>query len=193
MDVLAFFSFVGLTVTAVALVGWWIVGPIDRAAKSRQAPVRFSLADFLCLFVAIQLPLAAIRAFVGDTEARFFWLLTIATWIVAPIIWLACARTLSKAGISSGRDRLVFMGLVLPVVYYFIFPFVLIPMITVADMYNHFALYENVSSALPSAWLAVLWLATLMLLCFCSRATRRMAARAGIQRELQAPDNGLTR
>ncbi len=33
-----------------------ILAPIDRAAKFRVAPVSFSIGDFLCLFLAIQLP-----------------------------------------------------------------------------------------------------------------------------------------
>ena len=55
-------------VLAVAPVVWIarrILAPIDRAAKFRKAAVRFSIGDFLCLFLAIQIPLAAVHRFIG--------------------------------------------------------------------------------------------------------------------------------
>src|SRR3954462_15915738 len=71
------------------LIGTAILAPIDRAAKSRHAPVRFSICDFLCLFLAIQIPLSALHRFIGqhnsliphgrdnDAWLEYFWLLFI--------------------------------------------------------------------------------------------------------------------
>ena len=47
---------VGLAMlAAMASAVWgcyrWVLGPLDRAAKSRQYPAQFSLADLLSLFV----------------------------------------------------------------------------------------------------------------------------------------------
>ena len=54
---------VGIALAAAPII--WIsrqiLAPIDRAAKFRKAPVRFSIGDFLCLFLAIQIPLAAVH------------------------------------------------------------------------------------------------------------------------------------
>jgi hypothetical protein len=118
--------FVGL-ILVIAWIGKWILGPIDRAAKHRQAPARVSIGDLLCLFVVVQLPLTAVSQLRGsqDTETHF-WMFTILAWVVAPIIWIACALALSRAGITSGKHRFAFMALVLPVVYYGLIPFMVL-------------------------------------------------------------------
>src|SRR5438034_246672 len=109
-----------------ALIGGWILAPLDRAAKFRRAPVRFSIGDFLCLFLAIQIPLSAVYRFSSQGDnfiladrdnvavSRSFWLFFVITWLVGPVIWYCGARTLSKAGVMSGSHRFVFMGLVMP-------------------------------------------------------------------------------
>jgi hypothetical protein len=104
----------------------WILAPIDRAAKFRKAPARFSIGDFLCLFLAIQIPLAVIYRFVDSDESQFYWLFTIATWIVGPVMWVTGARTLSKAGIEASGERFVFLGLIMPIVYYGLLPFTIL-------------------------------------------------------------------
>lgn len=109
--------------TAIVIIGRWILGPIDRAAKDREAAVRFSIGDFLCLFLTVQIPLSLIYRFVNDEEKPLFWLFTIITWIIAPLVWFACARALSKAGITAGRPRMVFLGVIVPFVYYGLLPF----------------------------------------------------------------------
>jgi TRAP-type C4-dicarboxylate transport system permease large subunit len=97
-------SFLALVVVGIALslapIVWIarrILAPIDRAAKFRQAPVRFSIGDFLCLFLAIQIPLAGAHRFIGEETMEYYWTFTIVTWLVAPVIWFVGARTLSKA------------------------------------------------------------------------------------------------
>src|SRR5215212_3182904 len=102
---------------AVAPIFWIarrILSPIDEAAKFRQAPVRFSIGDFLCLFLAIQIPLAAVHRFMREDTIEAYWLFTIITWLVAPVIWFAGARTLSKAQVSTNSHRFVFLGLIMP-------------------------------------------------------------------------------
>jgi hypothetical protein len=113
-------------IAPTTLVVRMILSPIDQAAKIRNAPPRFSVGDFLCLFLAIQIPLSAISRFVEPEERYTFWLFTIATWIVGPLMWITGARTLSKAGVVTGFHRLVFMGLVMPVVYYGLLPFTIL-------------------------------------------------------------------
>jgi hypothetical protein len=43
--------------------------------------------------------------------------------MIGPLTWITCARTLSKAGVVKSLHRLMFMGFVMPVVYYGLFPF----------------------------------------------------------------------
>jgi hypothetical protein len=116
----------GGTLMAVYLLGRWVLGPIDRAAKARRAPVRLSVADFLCLFVAVQLPLTLVARMRSDDTEPWFWIFAILAWVVAPVIWISCAVTLSRAAITKGSQRLVFMGLVLPIAYYGLIPFVVL-------------------------------------------------------------------
>src|SRR5262245_34409327 len=107
-------------------IGRWILAPIDQAGKSRKAPVRFSIGDFLCLFLALQLPLTGAYQFIDKEDRGPFWMVTFISWIVAPTIWWACARALSKAGVVNGRHRFVFLGLIMPAVYYGLIPFILL-------------------------------------------------------------------
>src|SRR3954468_7092812 len=90
------------TLVAVYFVGQWILGPIDRAAKGQHAPPRISIGDFLCLFVAVQLPLTLASRIRSDETEVYFWIFAALSWVVAPIIWISCARSLSRAGIMNG-------------------------------------------------------------------------------------------
>src|SRR5215212_5775602 len=110
---------------AVAPATWiarLILSPIDRAAKFRRAPVRFSIGDFLCLFLAIQIPLAAVHRYLNEETMEAYWIFTIITWFVAHVIWYVGARTLSKAQVTASAPRFVFLGLIMPLVYYGLIP-----------------------------------------------------------------------
>src|ERR1700742_3009248 len=105
-----------LVIGAAAIIGpitfivRWVLRPIDLAAKAHRAPPRFSVGDFLCLFLAIQIPLSVIYRYVHNDDAMdYFWIFTITTWLVGPLIWITGARTLSKAGIHSWSHRFVFL------------------------------------------------------------------------------------
>lgn len=116
-----------VVVTGVTPIFWTvrrILRPIDQAAKARDAPFRFSIGDFLCLFWVVQLPLAFVFQLSGEETSVPYWLFTIVIWAVAPIVWITCARALSKAGISGGIHRFIFLAAVVPTVYYGLFPFI---------------------------------------------------------------------
>jgi len=109
-----------------------VLRPVDRAARERNLPFRFSIGDFLCLFWIVEIPLAFVyRVSRGQTNnagddglTLYFWILTAAVWVVAPLAWFTVARALSKAGISAGPHRMIFLGAVLPTVYYGLFAFI---------------------------------------------------------------------
>lgn len=116
-----------------------ILMPIDRAGKAREGlllvsndhPIaasdmvlRFSIGDFLCLFLIVQVPLAFVFRIDGKETRPHYWVMMGLIWLVAPFVWFTCARALSKAGIVSGLHRFVFLGLVVPAVYYGLFPFI---------------------------------------------------------------------
>jgi hypothetical protein len=155
------------------LIGRWILGPIDQAAKSREAPVRFSIGDFLCLFLAVQIPLTAIYQFVGEDEKPVFWLFTIITWLVAPVIWFACARALSKAGVTRGKHRILFLALVMPIVYYALLPFVILSMVGIGAL-----VVGNAAGPWQTGWLVVAWVVVAGTLYVCGLYTRWMISLA---------------
>jgi hypothetical protein len=101
-----------------------ILRPVDQAAKERNLPFRFSMGDFLCLFWVVQLPLAFVYHIEDRETESFYWILTVLVWAVAPLVWVTCARALSKAGVSTGKHRFIFLGIVVPTVYYGLFPFI---------------------------------------------------------------------
>src|SRR4051794_3831196 len=117
---------IALAIAPIIWIARQILSPIDRAAKYREAPVRFSIGDFLCLFLAIQIPLAAVYRFMGEATIGAYWTFTIITWLVAPVIWFAGARALSKAQVTTSSHRFVFLGLIMPLVYYGLVPFTLL-------------------------------------------------------------------
>ena len=120
------FCIIALAIAPIIWIARRILSPIDRAAKFRKAPVRFSIGDFLCLFLAIQIPLAAIYRFIGENTVELYWTFTIITWLLAPVIWFAGARALSKAQVTTSSHRFVFLGLIMPLVYYGLVPFTLL-------------------------------------------------------------------
>jgi hypothetical protein len=155
---MAWISVLGLFSTIVAAVYWfgrWILGPIDRAAAARRAPARFSIGDFLCLFVVVQLPLTLVSRLQSEETEGFFWLFTILAWVIAPLTWTVCALSLSRAGIVHGRYRLVFMGLVLPIVYYGLIPFVALPAIALVMLLSGAA-----AEQFGPWWLIAIWVLT---------------------------------
>jgi hypothetical protein len=117
---------IALSFTPVIWLATSILAPIDRAAKFRKAAVGFSIGDFLCVFLAIQLPLTAVYQFVRESGREAYWGFTALTWLVAPFIWFACAHALSRAQITNGWHRIAFLGLIMPLVYYGLIPFTIL-------------------------------------------------------------------
>ena len=151
----AIMMLVGITVS-VALaflpgvaVAKWILTPVDRAARFHEAPARFSIGDFLCLFAAVQIPLAAVYRLKGPESEPQFWVFTIMTWLIAPVIWLACARALSKAAVTTAWHRFVFLALIMPLVYYGLIPFTFIGIALFVAMFD--------ASPMHFGWMPLAW------------------------------------
>jgi hypothetical protein len=113
---------IGAFAAPLILISRCILAPIDRVAKFRRAPAQFSIGDFLCLFLVVQIPLTATHWLANEETHAAFWAFTGITWMVAPVIWYAGARTLSKAGIMHRGHRFVFLGLIMPLIYYGLIP-----------------------------------------------------------------------
>lgn len=155
MDAVIAMGMLGGLVAAAYGVGRWILGPIDRAAKVRGGRGRVSIGDLLCLFIVVQLPLTVVSRLQGEDTDEYFWIFTALAWIVAPIIWIACAVTLSRARITRGSHRVVFMGFVLPVVYYGLTPFFVLT-IAAAEMIRT----GHGAEIVEHLWSLVAWIGT---------------------------------
>ena len=103
----------------------WALGPLDRAAKNRRYPIQFSLADFLCLFVQVELALAGpAMLFRASEETRrdtrqYFVLCVVCAVIMMLVllIWWTGVRTLSRAGVHGAIGRTAALTIVIPFGY----------------------------------------------------------------------------
>jgi hypothetical protein len=114
MDGSIFFAALAGIVLAIWASLNWVLGPLNRAAENREFPIQFSLADLLCLFVLVQLPVGIVHwATRGEWERGmvsgdvFFGLL-------AGLLWWNVARLLSRAGVHTVWQRCVALTFVVP-------------------------------------------------------------------------------
>jgi hypothetical protein len=142
----------------IAPIAWTVrrtLRPVDQAAKKGNKPFQFMVGDFLCLFWVIQLPLAAVSQ-IGSSEApTYFWEFFGLVWVLAPIVWVTCARALSKAGISGGLHRWIYLALIVPTVYYGLFPFIWLSMLLIADTFFHIPVTIVPLRAAVPWWVAI--------------------------------------
>jgi hypothetical protein len=100
----------------------WVLGPLDRAAKNRRYPIQFTLADFLCLFVQVQLALAgpalAFRQ-MDNRNSAIIGASVIVAIIVALVllVWWTGVRTLSRAGVHGTLARALTLTVAIPFGY----------------------------------------------------------------------------
>jgi hypothetical protein len=95
-----------------------VLGPLDSAAKDRRYPVQFTLADFLCLFVQIQLALAGPAVLfrgVGDKGPAVIMTVFIILFVL--LVWWTGVRTLSRAGVHDTRGRTLTLVVAIPFGY----------------------------------------------------------------------------
>ena len=104
----------------------YLLGPLDNAAKHRRCAVQFSLADFLAIFILLQVLLGCVHYVAGPAELRpseiEITIDVLAAMLVAAL-WWTTIRTLSKAGIHKMRTRLLLLLVVIPLSYITAFAF----------------------------------------------------------------------
>jgi hypothetical protein len=124
MELLALLAVLGAIIFAPWVCLSLELGPLVRAAKSRQCAVQFHLVDFLCLpwlFVLIPLPIGQILWSTYHNEYQYhltsgmIFVLDALLVVAAVAIWWNCARTLSRAGICMVWKRCVVLAVALPV------------------------------------------------------------------------------
>ncbi|MBN2475151.1 MAG: hypothetical protein JXB62_11120 [Pirellulales bacterium] len=174
----AFLLFGGLVSTVVFSIVW-ILRPLDRAARSRQCPTQFSIADFLSLFVLVHLVTAlaeAARAGVSEFGLSLA-LLYAYCWISCGTAWWMSVRTLSRAGVRHTWHRAVFLVLVLPMTFFgsiaapgLVLALVAVVAAGVIGQWEHWVLHTFLLCLAECGVVFALWLA--------GRFTRRMMAAA---------------
>ncbi len=159
---------IGLVAIAVA-IGAWILRPLDQAAKSSVRAPQFTLVDFLCLFVLIQLPTGLIHGWLRGTDYPGIWVLDGFGWGSCGMMWWISVRTLSRAGIQNPWHRGTFLLSALPLAFFgsIATPFIVLLLVVSAATNTPAELKEM-------GWLAVAVVALVAALYGCGRYTRWM-------------------
>ncbi len=123
MEVLYVFSAIVL-IAIPFLVGVWILLPIDRAAKSKRASIRFTILDFFGLAFQFQVvtavayvPFSAIEGFKDAVVDGGVWIILASGWLAVALVWGIAVKVFSQAGIDRAGQRAVLIFFVLPVAY----------------------------------------------------------------------------
>ena len=110
------------------VVGTWILRPLDRAAKIKRAPARFTLMDFIGLVFQFQIVTGIVRAMIPyEMEWNWnFWGICVFAWTAITAVWAKGVSTFSQAGIEDVWQRAILIFCVLPVAYVGSFAFSII-------------------------------------------------------------------
>ncbi len=114
----------------------WVLRPLDRAAKNRPFAIQFSLADLLCLFVLVQLPLGVVHSVLhwvprgGEVHVGVL-VVDLVVGLLAASVWWAYVRTLSRAGIHVVWHRCVALTIALPAAFLGSIAMTLLPVLAV--------------------------------------------------------------
>jgi hypothetical protein len=111
-------ALVATLVGIAAVTGAGVLRPLDQAAKKSKLPLQFTLGDFFCLFLLIQLPTGLLHFWLSPLEDPEIWVFDGLAWVCCGLMWWVSVRTLSRAGIRNPWHRGVFLVLVLPVAYF---------------------------------------------------------------------------
>lgn len=104
-----------LYVLAAALLGHWIVGPINQAAGNLKAPTRFMLTDFIWLMLQLQIVLAATGPPIMEAvEGNYAIFLVALVCVPVVILWAASVSVVSRAEITRPLKRAVVVLVVIP-------------------------------------------------------------------------------
>ena len=102
--------------------------PIDRAARRIQAPIRFTMLDFLGLVFMVQLPMGLIHSNLSLQHSSLVWGLDIFGWIATTLVWCTAISTFARAGIGDVNQRGVLVFVALPMAYMGTFAISLLPL-----------------------------------------------------------------
>jgi hypothetical protein len=107
-------AFLGIALVVPIVISRWILRPVVTLAAEVKAPAQIAIVDILCLFLFVQGAMAFVRCNPNLFPAFFVRNMDIYCWFACGTSWWVGARTLSRAGIHDGKQRLLFLGVVLP-------------------------------------------------------------------------------
>jgi len=102
-------------VFVAAMLGRWLLGPVNRAAGHLNAPTRFILTDFLWLMIQLQVMLAVVLVQIREqvSQRGQFMILGILALPVI-ILWAASVSVVSRAGITLPLRRAILILVLVP-------------------------------------------------------------------------------
>src|SRR5690348_14435588 len=68
-----FFCTLIAAASLLIVIGRYVLGPLDRAARYRRCPTQFTMVDFLSLMFLFQLPMAALRGWANVRDEPAIW------------------------------------------------------------------------------------------------------------------------
>jgi hypothetical protein len=178
LDVIIGLSVLGFVVFTIGACLKWVIGPLDRAAKDRQYPVQYSLADLLCVFVLVQLVIGLSHWATCDSQqptAIAILILDVVLAAVAAVVWWKFVRTLSRAGILIVWHRCVILVIILPAAV----------VGSIAVMFLFFVALATIQSQniIVGIWLLLAEIPVIGIQYAMGRFTRRIAASAEKERD----------
>ena len=108
---------IAVSISLASLVGIWVFRPIDRAAKDREHPTQFTIADFFCLLFIIQLAMAVIhwQFGLGEEAAMYYiYIFDAFAWFACGALWMKSVQLMSRAGIQKPLHRMLFLAFIIP-------------------------------------------------------------------------------
>lgn len=141
-----------LAVAVPTLVGWAILGPINRTAGRLKAPTRFQLSDFLWLLVQVQLVLGYCVEFVGVRQRHFFVLMLGFLALATLALWSGAVSFMSRAGVTHPPRRAIFILFLLPVTLALMMVTTLLLLVTAGTTLGYIALSRDYRMQLETGY-----------------------------------------
>ena len=89
------------------LLSSWVLGPLEQRAKRGQYRMQFSLGDWICLILMIQLWAAIVHSFIAivGRDGGGALIMDVYGWALTVILWFGVVQRLSAAGIRKAWHR----------------------------------------------------------------------------------------
>ncbi len=103
-----------VAITIPLLLGNAILKPLTQQAKRGRYRVQFTLLDFSCLFLQLQLAMGFVVSYVDRAAGAAFWVVFGLLLLAFTAIWWGGVKALSEAGVRGPGRRAAFILVLLP-------------------------------------------------------------------------------